>query len=340
MKKVRVNMLSIVDSVKAQGVGTAYLELLNLLRTKAKDELDIVVNGGLRYDVLHLHLPDPLNYLKQRLSKGVSLTHVHFMPDTLEGALRIPKLFRNVYAWWIKRSYMKSDYLVVVNPISIDKLSKMGYPRENVFYIPNFVSSKTFFPMKSDDIKVSRKKYGYKEDDFIILGVGQLHRGKGILDFVECARKNPDMKFVWVGGFAFGKFMDGYDQIKEIYSNPPKNMKFTGIIPREEVNIFCNISNVFFFPSYMENFPLVVIEAANTYKPLILRDIKEYEGIFFDKYLKENSIDGFCKIIRELKDNKELYNKYEKCSEEIAKFYSEDNVCKMWIDLYRKISKK
>jgi 1,2-diacylglycerol-3-alpha-glucose alpha-1,2-galactosyltransferase len=261
------------------------------------------------------------------------------MPDTLDGILRIPKVFRNFYAWWIKKSYMKSDYLVVVNPISIEKLSKMGYPKEKIFYVPNFVSNKTFYNMTNNDIKMNRRKYGYKDDDFIAIGVGQLHKGKGVLDFIKCAKENPDIKFIWVGGFPFGKLMEGYNEIKKVYDNPPENLRFTGIVPHEEVNALCNISDIFFFPSFCENFPLVVIEASNTGKPLLLRSIEEYEGIYFDKYLKGNSVDEFNKLLRKLKTDKKLYKQYQKYSKDLANYYSEDNICKMWIDLYKKISK-
>ena len=46
MKKLTVNMLSIANTVKGQGVETAYNELTNLLDKYGKDDIKYVVNKG------------------------------------------------------------------------------------------------------------------------------------------------------------------------------------------------------------------------------------------------------------------------------------------------------
>ena len=62
MRKIKINMLSYANSVKGQGVGTAYLELMNLL--KNNKSFDIDVNKGLDYDVMHVHTMDPISFIK------------------------------------------------------------------------------------------------------------------------------------------------------------------------------------------------------------------------------------------------------------------------------------
>lgn len=340
MKKISVNMLSIADKVEAQGVDTAYEELMNLLNKYGKKDLKVVKNKGLNYDILHMHTVNPMSYIKQRLTKNATLTYVHYLPNNLEGALRIPKLALKVYEWWTKRSYLKSDYLVVVNPTYIEELSKMGFPKEKIFYIPNFVSSDNFYKMSKSEIQKYRKKYNYNEDDFIVISVGQLHKGKGIFDFIKIAKENPDIKFIWVGGFTFGKFMESYDKIKKVYDNPPENLTFTGIVKREEVNILCNISDVFFMPSHYESFALVALEAAHTEKPLVLRDLDTYKDVYFDNFLKGKNNKEFIKEIRMLKDDKKLYNEYVSKSKKIKSIYNDEAIYKKWLNLYTKISKK
>lgn len=340
MKKLSINMLSIADIAKGQGVGSAYQELIKLLDKYGKNDLNVVKNRGLNYDVLHIHTVNPSYYIKKALSKGTSLTYVHFLPDTLSGSLKLPKLILKVYTWWAKRCYLKSDYLVVVNPSFIDALVDMGYPKERIFYVPNFVSSDNFYKLSDREILKYRKKYKFKKDSFIAVCVGQLHRGKGALDFFDIARNNPDIDFLWIGGFTFGKLMEGYQEIKDVYDNPPKNLHFSGIVDRKEVNILLNISDVFFFPSYSEGFPLAILEAINTEKPLVLRDLDIYKDIYFDNYLKGVNNKEFTRILRELKDNKELYNKYVNRSKNLKEKYSEKKVYKKWLNLYRTISKK
>lgn len=340
MKKISINMLSIADTVKGHGVETAYNELIKLLEKYGEDDLKIVKNKGLKYDILHMHTANPISFIKQRLTKNKTLTYVHFLPNTLNGALKIPKLFMKIYAWWVKKSYMMSDYLVVVNPTYINEMVKLGYDKERIFYIPNYVSQNNFFVLNDKDKIKYRRKYKYKENDFIVVSIGQLHKGKGVLDFIKLAKENPDIKFLWVGGFNFGKFMDGYNEIKEVYDNPPKNLKFSGVVDRNEVNILCNISDVFFFPSYYESFGLVVLEAANTEKPLVLRDLDTYKNIYNNNYLSGNNNDEFINHIRMLKDNKDEYRKYIKKSKNIKKMYDEKEIYIKWLNLYRTISNK
>ena len=160
---------------------------------------------------------------------------------------------------------------------------------------------------------------------------------KGVKDFVEVAKKTPDINYVWCGGFSFGKITDGYEELKEIFENPPKNVKFLGIIPREDMNDMFNMADILFVPSYNELFPMTILEAVNIHKPLLLRDLELYEGILFKKYLKGQDNEEFVNNINQLKNNKELYQKYSECSKEISEFYSKDNVLQLWIDFYTKI---
>ena len=60
------------------------------------------------------------------------------------------------------------------------------------------------------------------------------------------------MKFIWAGGFSFGKITAGYDEIKKLIDNPPKNMTFLGIIDRSKMNALYNLSDVLFLPSFQE----------------------------------------------------------------------------------------
>lgn len=340
MKKISVNMLSIADVVKGHGVDTAYNELIHLLNKYGKNDLDVVENKGVGFDVLHLHTVDPVSFLKQKMTRNTTLTYVHFLPDTLNGTLKMPRAFSNVYAWWVKKIYLESDYLVVVNPSYIDEMVKLGVSRDKIFYIPNIVSSDNFYVISEKEKDRFRKKYGYGKDDFIVVSVGQLHKGKGVLDFIKLARENPDIKFLWVGGFNFGNMMDGYKKIKDVYDNPPKNLRFSGIVDRKEVNILCNISDVFFLPSYYESFALVALEAAHTEKPIILRNLDTYKNIYYDNVLYGKNNKEFIRYIRMLSEDKNFYKKYVKKTRKINKMYNEKEIYKKWFNLYKTVSCK
>lgn len=327
-------MLSSADKVAGQGVGSAYLEQVNLVREGASDLFDIYINSHKKCDIVHVHTVDLWNYFK--MNKGVSVCYVHFLPDTLDGSIKLPKFAFNVFKKYVTKFYNKADHLVVVNPIFIDDLVKFGIDREKITYIPNYVSREKFY---KKDASLIRKKYNISNDAFVVLGVGQVQTRKGVMDFIDVANKMPDTTFVWCGGFSFGRITDGYDELKKIYENPPKNVIFTGIVPREEMNDMYNMADLLFMPSYNELFPMSILEAINSSKPLLLRDLDLYKDILFEKYMKGTNNDEFVSKLKDLKNDKKLYNKYSKLSNEISEFYSKEHVLEIWKEFYQSIVK-
>ena len=334
MSKISINMLSSADKVAGQGVGSAYLEQVNLVREGASDLFDIYINSHKKCDIVHVHTVDLWNYF--RMNKGVSVCYVHFLPDTLDGSIKLPRFAFNVFKKYVTKFYNKADHLVVVNPIFIDDLVKFGIDREKITYIPNYVSREKFY---KKDASLIRKKYNISKDAFVVLGVGQVQTRKGVMDFIDVANKMPDTTFVWCGGFSFGRITDGYDELKKIYENPPKNVIFTGIVPREEMNDMYNMADVLFMPSYNELFPMSILEAINSSKPLLLRDLDLYKDILFEKYMKGTNNDKFVSKLNDLKNDKKLYDKYSKLSNEISEFYSKEHVLEIWKEFYQSIVK-
>ncbi len=339
MKKIIINMLSSADKVDGQGVGSAYLEQVNLV--KESKYFKVLVNSKKEVDIVHSHTIDLINYFRMKKNKkGVNVSYVHFLPTTLDGSIKLPKFAFNIFKKYVINFYNTADHLVVVNPIFINDLEKAGINKEKITYIPNYVSKEKFYKYTKKKRNDIRKKYGLKSDDFVVLGAGQVQTRKGVKDFVECAKKLPKIKFVWCGGFSFGKITDGYDELKEIMENPPKNVIFLGIIPREEMNDMYNIADVLFVPSYNELFPMTILEAVNSETPLLLRDLELYEDILFGDYLKGKNNKEFVKILKELNDDQKLYKKYSKKSKLISEFYSKEHVLDMWEEFYKNIVKK
>lgn len=340
MKKISINMLSSADKVDGQGVGSAYLELIKLLKEDASEYFDIYINKGKKFDILHAHTIDPINYLKLRFTKAKKVIYVHFLPTTLDGSIKLPKLFFKIFKWYVIKFYKLADHLVVVNPIFINEMVKNGLNKDKITYIPNFVSKEQFHELDKKEIDKLKEKYNIPKNKFIVLGAGQVQTRKGVLDFVEVAKKLPNIEFIWAGGFSFGAITDGHSELKKIMDNPPKNVKFLGIIPRSEMNNIFNISDVLFVPSYNELFPMTILESSSTSTPLLLRDLDLYEDILFKKYLKGSNNKEFIKQLELLSTDKKVYNEAIKNSKYISNFYTKEHVLEMWIDFYTGILKE
>ncbi|MDO4466535.1 MAG: glycosyltransferase family 4 protein [Bacillota bacterium] len=334
-EKLNIVMYSSADKVEGQGVGSAYVEQVRLVKEGASDLFDIYENDWLiKPDIQHFHTVDLTHFAKMQDRKATNIAYCHFLPDTLNGSLTLPTPVFSIFQTYLIQFYKSADRLVVVNPTFIDDLVKAGIPREKIYYIPNYVSKEKFYRKSEEDCLAVREKYGLNKEDFIVLGAGQVQHRKGVLDFVETAKKCPEVQFVWAGGFSFGRITDGYEELKHLQENPPKNVKFIGIVPREEMVNLYNIANVLFVPSYNELFPMTILEAVNLHVPLVLRSLSLYEEILFEKYLKANDNDSFAQLILQLKNDPALYAKYQKESQYISEYYSKEHVLSMWREFY------
>lgn len=335
-----INMLSSADKVKGQGVGSAYLEQLELMKKGLDQRYRVEVNKKLCADIMHYHTIDLQHYLTLPLvkaKKSITVGAVHFLPETVDGSLKLPKLATKVFYEYIIAFYKSMDYLVTVNPNFIDKLEAYGIPRNKISYIPNYVSKEKFYPMDRLSKLALREKYNIKKNQFVVLCAGQLQVRKGIFDFIEIAKAMPDVQFIWAGGFSFGNITSGYKEVKTLLENPPENVRFTGIVEREVMNELYNLADVMFLPSYNELFPMIILEAMNCNTPILLRDIDVYPKILFDFYLKGSTNEEFIYHIIALKENMQFRNERIQKSLEGSNFYSKENILSMWQEFYNEI---
>jgi 1,2-diacylglycerol-3-alpha-glucose alpha-1,2-galactosyltransferase len=339
MKKLRINMLSSATSVSGQGVGSAYMEQVALVKEN-EDLFEVTENKrGDKFDIVHVHTVDPKYRIKMN-KKHINVIYVHFIPTTLDGSIRLPKLAFKIFKKYVISTYKKADEIVVVNPCFKKPLMELGIAEDKITYIPNYVSKEQFHPLEKDEIVKIKEKYGIPQDKFVVMGCGQVQTRKGVLDYIEVAKKMPDVQFVWAGGFSFGAITDGYEELKKIMDNPPRNVKFLGIVPRDQMNDIFNACDVLFMPSFSELFPMSILEAVNSSKPVVLRDLELYEDILFKKYEKGTNVDEWVEIFRKLIEDKKYYSKAQKNSKYISEFYSKENVNKLWREYYPRVYNK
>ena len=332
---IRINMFSQATSVKGQGVGSAYTELIRLLRTHLVDKFYVTNNKYGKSDLTHYHTVNP-TYFANSFSpaRGRKIGYVHFLPETLEGSVKLPSLAKNIFYKYVIDFYKQMDEIVVVNPIFIDKLVKYGIKRENVKYIPNFVSKNEFYSESQEKKNSFRHQLGIPLNKFVVFGDGQVQARKGVDDFAKLAEANPEMQFIWAGGFSFGKITDGYDHFKKLVENPPQNLKFTGIIDRQKLVDYLNIADLFVLPSYDELFPMSVLEAFSCGTPVLLRDLDLYQAIISGYYLKGSNFTEMNQQLQAATHNSAILNKYSKLSDEASEKYSEENLAHIWDDFY------
>lgn len=338
---LNITMFSKADSVKGQGVGSAYQELMRLLQTYWQAEFNIKINRYGRSTISHYHTVNPMFYLSTFMpNRGRRIGYVHFLPETLEGSLKLPKPFQAIFNRYLISFYKRMDHIVVVNPTFIPKLEAYGISRGDVTYIPNFVSKREFYPMTETKQQKLRQQYGFDQDKFMILGTGQIQGRKGVPDFITLARRNPDIQFVWAGGFSFGRITDGYEDLKKVVDNPPANLAFPGIVDREKLVDYYNMADLFLLPSYNELFPMSVLEAFSCGTPVLLRDLDLYRAIIDGYYESAADVDDMQHKIDQLRANPAGMQFLHDQAILASKDYSEERLAKIWYDFYTQQAKE
>ena len=332
---LKITMFSSADKVAGQGVGSAYLELVHLLENNFQDEFDIAINKYRPSTISHYHTIDlPFYFSTFSAKRGRKIGYVHFLPETLEGSLKIPQPFRGIFYRYVIAFYKRMDHLVVVNPSFIDKLVAYGIPKEKISYIPNFVDSDRFHPVTPAEKKALRDKYHLSQDRFIVFGSGQVQERKGVPDFIQLARQNEDVQFVWAGGFSFGRLTDGYRELKQVVDNPPENLRFTGIVSRDEIVELNNAADLFLLPSYNELFPMSVLEAFSCGNAVMLRDLDLYHSIIAGDYEPAENLDEMQMKLTLLRNDPARLAHWQHQAHLAAQRYSKEHLAQVWHDFY------
>lgn len=332
-----VRMYSKADMAQGHGVLSAHDEQVAIVRNYLGSYFEVVENGRQKCDLNHFHTINPGFLFKAwaaRFKKCKNIGFVHFLPETLENSISLPKPIKWLFYKYVLFFYRQMDALVTVNPYFIDVLEGYGISRDKVTYIPNVVSSERFFQMEAKDKLAARSRFGLSPDKFTVLCAGQLQKRKGVLEFIQIAKALPEMQFVWAGDFSFGRISMDYELIKKAVANPPENVHFLGLVKHEDMNALYNACDVMLLPSYEELFPMTVLEAMSCQTPVVVRNLPIYENILFDfvQYGKDN--EDFMRILRKLKDDKAYFGQCSRSAACGSSTYSEKAVADAWRKYY------
>ena len=179
-----------------------------------------------------------------------------------------------------------------------------------------------------------RKKLGISKDKKIVLCVASIQKRKGIFDFVETAKKLPQYEFVWVGKIPQTPYLEKRKKITKIVrENNTPNLHFPGALYGDELVKAFYSADLFWLPSYSETFGLVVVEAAASGKPVLLRNLPVYGA--FKKFVETYSKNPETKIKNILE--KKSFQKNKKLIKKEVKKFSMKNHAKRVLEEYKKI---
>ena len=319
--------------MKATGVHTAFMDHVELL--KENNDLEVVVNDEGTGDIFHSHTYGPYYLWKGRKYKGRRVFTAHVIPDSIKGSLPLSWLFMPLIRLGLKMVYSYADICIAISPMVEKAIIATGAKTRIV---------KIFNPVHVDrwkrtegTRKKGRQMLKLTENEFIVLGVGQLISRKGIEDFLDIAKAIPEVKFVWAGGRPFKRFTEGIKRINGRLDDAGKNVIYIGQVDLEDMPFIYAAADLMLFPSYQENCPLAPVEAAASGMPVIYRDIEEYRSLYENPYIKAGSTEEFIALTKRMIEDNQFYNEGLKISEQLLRQFDKNIIRKKLINVYESL---
>ena len=235
----------------------------------------------------------------------------------------------------LKIVYSYADVCIAISPMVEKAIINTG-AKTRIVNIYNPVNIDTW-KRTEEKRKKGRQMLGLTGNEFVVLGVGQLVRRKGVEDFLDIAELIPEVRFVWVGGRPFGGLTEGIKRINERFINAGDNVINAGQINLEEMPLIYAAADLMLFPSYQENCPLAPLEAAACGMPVIFRDIEEYRLLYKNPYLKAGSTEEFITLTKRMIEDRQFYNEGLKISEQLLIQFDKEVIREKLINVYKSL---
>ena len=263
--------------VNRSGVGEAVRH-----QKMALKKLNISFTTDIRedFDVIHLNTIFPDSLIISRWAKLRGKKVVYYAHSTMEdfrNSFRGSNWLAPIYKHWIKHCYNSGDLIITPTDYSKSLLESYGLKRP-IFCLSNGVDN-DFFAKNQEARNRFRAKYGFTDEDKVIISVGHYIERKGILDFVKIAEQMPEYQFYW---FGYTNLKLVPSNIKKIIMHALPNIHFPGYVNKNELrDAYCG-SDLFVFLTYEETEGIVLLEALASKVPVLIRDIPIYANWLTD----------------------------------------------------------
>lgn len=157
---------------------------------------------------------------------------------------------------------------------------------------------------------------------------------EAIRAFGELVKQGCNVELVLVGGGELAAENRAY--IRE--NCLEKRIIFTGQVTPAQVIEQLDQADIFFFPSYNEGLPRVVVEAMSRALPAVATDIPAHHELLPPEYLAPvENVDRLVEIVRSLLDDPARYEQASRINLEKAKEYDIDLIVAKRMDYYRQL---
>lgn len=260
------------NAVAQSGIGRA-LDHQKLALASAG--IPYTTNAREDFDLIHINTIFPQSYLKALKAKRKGIPVVYFAHSTEED-FRDSYILSNqtakAFKWWLKKCYGLADLILTPTTYSKSLLESYGLdvpikPISNGIDLDYWQASST---------EIADFKHTYSIDDKMptIISVGLQIKRKGIIEFVEMAKRMPEVQFIW-----FGKSNQNTvgKEVRDALRTQLPNLTFAGYIPRDKIRIAYQAADLYVFLTHEETEGIVLLEALASKTPTLISDLPVFD---------------------------------------------------------------
>lgn len=279
------------------GLGKAIKHQMNALDAV---KVQYTTNPKDEFDIAHINFYGLKSYFiaKKLKKQGKKIVyHAHSTEEDFRNSFIFSNQVSKLFKKWLIKCYSLGD--VIITPTEYSKKLLKGYGIKNeIKVISNGIELKKF--TRNDELgEKFRKDYKLKKTDKVIIGIGLYIERKGIIDFIELAKKMPEYKFIW---FGYSPIIFSGKKARNTIKNKPDNLILAGYVEQDKICEALNGCDIYIAPTYEETEGITIIESASCKTNMIVRDIPVFNGWLINKknvYMAK-SIDEFKQKIEEI----------------------------------------
>lgn len=252
------------------------------------------------YDIVHINTYGPKSYALANAAKKNGkkvIYHAHSTEEDFKNSFILSNQIAPIFKKWIVTCYKLGDYIITPTPYS-KKLLEGYHMHREIAAISNGIEMEKFVTSR-EKASIFRNTYGYKKKDKVIIGIGLYLERKGILDFVELARRLPQYEFIW---FGYTPLYAVPEKVRKAVKTSLPNLKFAGYVESDMIINAMSGADLYIFPTLEETEGIPILEACACKQRAIIRDIPVFDEWLEDgvNVYKAKDVDDFEKKIKKV----------------------------------------
>lgn len=215
------------------------------------------------YDVIHVHLPDPMASLALLLTRPSSRIVLHWHNDIIRQKFLL-RLYLPIQTWLLKRA----DAVITTSPNYINGSPYLAPYRHKCHVVPIGVD-KSELKVRQETLADIKSRYGGRH---IVFSIGRLSHYKGYRYLIEAAAHLGDGYVVLIAGSGPLE-RDLSKRISDLGLSG--RVHLLGTVDSDDVGAYFEASDVYCLSSISRNegFGIVQVEAMLFRKPVVSTDI-------------------------------------------------------------------